>query len=333
MAKELKIIDGIAERIKKEYGDIMISAGTLSKNEGQVIPITLGIDIALNGGVPEGDIINLAAPSMAGKTTLALTIITNAQKMGKQCYYVDVESRLNSSLLETIPGLDIKKLQIISSTQEKFLTAEDYLNIIIEIFKESPGCLMVIDSVAALCPETLGAVKMGESSKMGALPTLMYGFFRRIAPVISAFKSTLINISHLQANLSGYGGPVEVGGNALTYFASVRLRANSSQEFPKDGKKEGRTTVFKIIKSSLGPGGSEVTFPIRYGQGYDREKDIFVLAEERGLIEKSGAWYKIPSLSEDKYQGEENTVAMLKANPEIANKLYAAIRQMEFGKK
>lgn len=321
-------------QLTKEYGkEILISAESLKDNPASIIPSTLSLDIALSGGIPEGTIVNIAGISLAGKTTLALTILANAQKMGKDVYYIDVENRLQLNLIQCIPGLDPKKLQIIRSSEDKFLTAENILNILNLIFKEKRGCVVVLDSVAALCSEGLLGIQLGESKRMADIPTLMYGFLRQTNSILAPTRSNLITITHMQANPGGYTGPVEVGGNAITYWSSIRLRCLSSQPNPKDGTPIGRISTFKVLKSALGPP-SEGKFFIRYGSGYDWPEDLFSVGEELGLVEKSGSWYKIvlDDYEGEKYQGGPAFCAALRAEPEVAKRLETAIRQKAFGK-
>lgn len=328
--KETTKIAGTLDSIRKDFGNVLISADVLKENEGRIIPVTLGLDLALNGGFPEGTAMTLAGVTGSGKTTLALTMISNAQAMGKKCFYIDAEARLRSELLACIPGIDPSKLTIIRSSEDKFLTGEDYCNIMDTIVSEEKGCFIVVDSTAAFHSEVAASVKFGEARRMTAMPTLMYEFFRKCMAKIHALKSNLVLVTHLQANVGGYGGPVEVGGNAQKYSASIRMICHGSQEIPDTGSpKTGRISKFKIPKSALGQPG-EAAFPIEYGKGYDYIRDLAELAQQMALIERTGAWFTI---SDDKYkekkiQGLENVMEVLRNDRELSARIDKQIREM-----
>lgn len=332
--KETAKIASTLESIKKDYGNVLIPADVLSDHEGQIIPVTLGLDLALGGGFPEGTSMTIAGVTGSGKSTLALTIAANAQDMGKECFYIDAEARLRSELLSCIPNLNPKNLSVIRSSEDRFLTGEDYFNIIDTIVSEKKGCLIIIDSTAVFQSEAAASVKFGESKRMTAMPTLMYEFFRKCTPKIHALRSNLILVTHLQANVGGYGGPVEVGGNAQKYSASIRMLCHGSQEIPDTGSpKTGRISKFKIPKSALGPPG-EAVFPIQYGKGYDYTRDLAEIAQQMALIEKTGAWFTIldEKYKDKKIQGIENVMDVLKNDPDLSKRLDKQIRSMVLSK-
>jgi recombination protein RecA len=242
---------------------------------------------------------------------------------------------LRTELLDCIPGLQVDKLTIIKSSEDKFLTAEDYLNIIDYIVSEEKGCLIIIDSVASLMPESKAAVKFGESSRMTATPTLLYEFFRKCIAKINVFNSNIIGISHMQANVGGYGGPVEVGGNALKFYASIKMMCLSSPEIPADDpNKTGRISKFKIPKSAITKP-TEGSFYIEYGKGYDYIQDLVENAIQLSLIEKTGAWYTIQSgkYKDTKIQGMEKVMNIVREDTNLAKELDATIRSMILGTK
>lgn len=335
MSKKVSVI---RKELEKEYGEIFIDSEHLESIRGAVIPTTLSLDIGLHGGIVEGTIISIAGNPGSGKTSLCLTIISNAQKLGKTIYYIDVEGRLQPELLKTIPDLNLDNFHIIRSTKEKFLTAEDFLNIINKIIATEENVFIVLDSVASLCAETSYSSEHGEAKAMMGIPRLMYESCRKAAQILPAMKSNIVYITHVQANPSPYGGPAEVGGNAIKYQASYRLTCMSSSETPKDGdkagNKTGRESKFKIYKSAIGPGTGDAIFYIRYGHGYDREMDIVNVAEELGFIMKAGAWFSFKN-SEDKevkVQGTEKLVEYLRANQEESDYLDTKIRKLIFKK-
>lgn len=329
--------------INKEFPGVLISSEAIQESLGAIIPTTLGLDIALSGGIPEGCIVNTAGMPKFGKTTLYLTILRNAQKMGKKTYYVDVESRLKPTLLNCIPGLlwhesqpnpdNLPLLKIITSSDDKILSCEDYMNIMATLFKSEKRCMIALDSIAAMTTAAVLGQKIGESKKMAGIPTLMYEFLRAINPVINVNKSNLLTITHLQANPTAYGGPTEVGGNAIQYFSSIRLKCLSSQETPKESSpKVGRDAIFKITASALGSPSGEAIVPIRYGRGVDEEEDLVNVAEEMGYVERTGAWYKIKGVDE-KMQGRQSVIDYYKSNHEARDKIIKEIRESVFGQK
>lgn len=330
------------EEIIKEFGNILYSGASIEDSEGQIIRTTLSLDIALSGGIPEGTITNIAGKEKCGKTTLCLTLIAKAQKMGKECYYLDVESRLRTDLMKTIPGLvwteeqeeatGLPKMKIIRSSIDKILSAEDYINIIDRLIKEKPGCLIILDSIAALASEDTIAAKAGESKRMASIPTLMYFLCRKAVPILSVTKATIVSITHLQANPGGYGGPNQVGGNAIQYFASNRLVCHGVEKVPATGPQVGHNAKFKCTAAALGSPGGEAIIYVRYGKGCDEEEDLVSIAEELGYLEKTGAWYRfIDETGEElKFQGKQKIVDFFKENPDKAQALENLIRDEQF---
>lgn len=333
----------IEEKIKKEYGDIMIPADYLVTHPPKITSTTLGLDIALSGGLLEGRITTIAAPPGAGKTTLCLTMIANAQRQHKKrAYYMDMEHRLTKELLTTIPGLvwtdeqekatGIPKLQIIRSTPEKFISAEDCLNILSTIFKEENNTINVLDSIAALCTTNLQGSQLGESRQMLRIPQYLYDFCRQVLPIISAKGHDLLFIAHMTSNPTGYGNPLKMtGGNAIEYFSSNVLYCFSSKEIegPGEGaKKIGKNTTFKLKKSAMGAPNMEAVIPIRYGKGYDLNEDIILLAEQLGIISKGGAWYTFKHKDKEvKLQGSNAVYEYLNKNPDVAKSLENQVRK------
>ena len=314
--------------IRKKFATSFFSIDDIIEERGQLIPTTLSLDIGLKGGLMDGTIGLVSGGTGSGKTTLLLTIAANAQKLGKKIYWDDVENRLQPDLLKTIEGLETTpdKFEIIKSSKDQFLTAEDNYNIIESLMKNEPNVFVVVDSVAALCDSGAFSVEHGESKKMMSIQTLSYACLRKLTQIVRAQKSVLIGITHIQANPSPYGGGFnEYGGNAWKYFASTRLQCLSSSEYPKDGDKQGRESKFKILKSAIGPGTGEALFYIKYGQGYYKEKDIFNLAVELGLVEMKGSWIQYNG---NKVQGEENFIQYLKDNPVESKSLEATIRTL-----
>lgn len=328
-------ISVLQKELEKEYGPIFHDFNKLLDARGDIIPTTLSLDIGLNGGIVEGTVVSIAGNPASGKTSLCLTIAANAQKMGKRVYYIDVEGRLQPELLSTIPGLDTDSLEIIRSTIDKFLTAEDYLNIINKLISSEKRILVILDSVATLCADNLYGAEHGESKKMMSIPSLMYDCLRKAAQILPCMNSNLILITHTQANPAPYGGPTEMGGNAIKFQASYRITCLSSKETPEqEAKKTGRESKFRIYKSALGPGTGDAIFYIRYGHGYDKYMDLVNISEELGLLSKSASWYSFEDEKgkELKLQGKNGVIEYLMQNLNTAEFLESSIRNLAFSK-
>mgnify|MGYP003417790024 CR=1 FL=1 len=331
----------IVEELNKQYGDIIIPGGRLVEKSGNYISTgLLGMDIALNGGIREGTWVHIGSLPKTGKTSFCLNIVASAQKMGKNVYFVDVEGRLQTELLDCIDGLNKDTLKVIKSGEDKILSAEDYLSIIEKLLKDDPGCVVILDSLAVLCPEVELASEMNEMQR-ATVPKLMYKFLRKISPMLSTAKSTFISITHLQANPSGYGSPFkEVGGYASNYGASYWLMGISSSKVEgPDGKQIGKDTKFRIMATASGPPDAEPIVPVRYGRGCDKYVDMARISEEMGFIKKAGAWFEVqlPELKKEgklpKLQGEAKLVKYLEETPEAFELLNSTIRDLVFAKK
>lgn len=323
-------VNDIQSILSKQFGDVIIHAPDLGSLQGRIINTTLSLDMSLSGGMPEGIVTNISGAPKCGKTTLALTMASECQKAGKHVYYFDVEGRLRTDLLECIEGLDLDMLDIIRSTEDNILSAEDYINAATLILKnkEKQDSLIIFDSVAALCPADTLSNMAGDSKRMAGVPALLYDFFRKTAAILPVTKGNIITLTHLQANPSPYGGPVEVGGNAIQYFASIRLKCFSSPEVPKTGfPKIGKDSVFKVTASALGAPSCDATVFVRYGHGCDKYEDLVHVALELGLIEQKGSWFVY---NEEKYQGRDNLILCLKTDSDFFDSLDNEVRSMVF---
>ena len=322
----------IEKSLKTKFGDVFFNVDDLMDQRGQTVPTSLSLDIALKGGILDGTITYIGGKEGSGKTTLCLTVAANAQKLGKKIRYIDVENRLQPELLRTIPGLDLTadNFQIIKSSQEKFLTAEDYFNIIDTIVNTEPNIIVIIDSIAALCDSGAHTAEHGESKQMMSISKLSYGACRKWAQVLRPNNSSIIAITHIQANPSMYTPYNIVGGNAWKFFASNLIICLSSSEFPKQGDKIGRQSTFKVLKSALGPGTGEAEFFIKYNAGYYKEKDLINIGKDLGLIEAAGSWlsFKDSKGEEVKVQGEDSMVEWLQEHPEESEVLEKQIREL-----
>jgi protein RecA len=326
------------KEIIKKYGEgVLIDASFLIEEKKDIIPLSPACDIALGGGIPEGSLVTFSGQSGSGKTTSALALAANGQKKehgSRTIVYGDVEHRLKKLNLQGIHGLSIDndKFKVIRSTQDKILSAEDHLNIMISLIKEIKGGIFILDSSSALCAmsEMIEDVK---ANGRASGPKLLAAFCRQIAPIISVNKSVVIIIQHLIADTSGYGsGYVEDGGQKLKYQADVKMRIKYTTAW-KTGSGENETRVgqilhWQITKSSLGPPVDAFDSYLRYGYGLDGVTEIISLGCDIGLITKGGSWFTLDYLKDKpKLQGQEKVYAYLKDNAKDLAELEKKVKE------
>lgn len=334
-------LSGISQSLRAKYGDIIISGDFIQENRKPIISTgLLSLDMAFNGGVRQGTIWHIGGQAKSGKTTLVLTFAAQAQKFGCPVYFIDVEGRLQPELLSCIEGLDAAKLNIVRSSQERLLTAEDFLTIIESIIKDEPNAVIILDSIAALSTENELSSEMVSQSR-AELPKLMYKFLRKIQQIVPSTNTILISITHLQANPTGYGSPFrEVGGNAIQYGASYWMDCLSSSNVEDNtGKKVGKDSKFKIMAVANGPPDAEPIIPIRYGRGCDKYVDLVRIAVDLSIINKAGSWMSVTldNLKDEegnpttiKVQGEDKMCQYLRENPNVYDLIAGLIRAMVF---
>ena len=312
------IDDNFLSYLKKQYGDVISSAEELTPLEQKKIVHTLlSLDIALGGGVPQGSIVLLSGRPKIGKTTLALQIVANAiEQYNSPAFYIRVESnRLDKRLINTIDNLKHEKMQIIPKDNcDTLLSAQQFLNIVEEIFKHHKEAIVVLDSIAALSTEVEMTENIGANKEMGSgVPKLLASFFRKTSQIIQQNDGILILLSQFQASMNRFGkSTIEKGGNAIQYHNNTWITAEWSKLWEKDnnaGRPLGHDTHFKVNHAPLGPPYVPCKLPLRFGSGYDRILDVIENAINFNLIEKGGAWYTIDG---QKFQGTEKLYKHLK---------------------
>ena len=299
-----------------------------------VLHTPLSLDIALNGGIPDGTICLITGKPKSGKTTLCLELLRNAQNLGRPAFYINIERRCTPALLSTIQGLDPKKLQVIPHQIDKPLTAEDYLNIIERIAKTQEKAVVVIDSIAALSTMTEQEDAIGSSRDMAGPAKLLSAFFRRAQQIVDSKNVILIFISQLMSNREPRGPKyVEKGGVAIQYACSVWLKVTWTQQWernPETNAPDGHDMHITIQSSAMGRPLLPCILPLRYGTGIDVTKDIVTTSENLGLIEKAGAWYSIPMFKKGKdipkFQGLAKLSNFLNDNPDKLKILETEVR-------
>jgi recombination protein RecA len=281
---------------------------------------SLGLDIALGiGGLPKGRIVEIFGPESSGKTTLALHAIAEAQKNGGTAAFVDAEHALDPVYAKKL-GVNIDEL-IVSQPD----TGEQALEITDTLVRSNAVDVLVIDSVAALVPRAEIEGEMGDSH-VGLQARLMSQALRKITGSISRSHCLVIFINQIRMKIGVmYGSPeTTTGGNALKFYASVRLDIRRTGQIKDRDDIVGNTTRVKVVKNKVAPPFKQVEFDIMYGEGISKVGEILDLGVKAGLVEKSGAWFSYDSVRIG--QGRENAKTYLRENPEMAAKLERAIR-------
>ena len=281
---------------------------------------SLGLDIALGiGGLPRGRVVEIFGPESLGKTTMALHAIAEAQRSGGTAAFIDAEHALDPAYAKKL-GVDIDEL-IVSQPD----TGEQALEIADTLVRSNAIDVLVIDSVAALVPRAEIEGEMGDSH-VGLQARLMSQALRKITGSISRSKCLVIFINQIRMKIGVmYGSPeTTTGGNALKFYASVRLDIRRTGAIKDRDEVIGNTTRVKVVKNKVAPPFKQVEFDIMYGEGVSKVGEILDLGVKAGLVEKSGAWFSYDSVRIG--QGRENAKAWLRENVEQAARLEAQIR-------
>jgi recombination protein RecA len=323
MGKE-EVLSSVLEQIKKRYGEGSIMwLGEEGKLDVETIPTgSLALDIALGiGGIPRGRIVEVFGPEAGGKTTLALHMIAEAQKLGGTAAFIDAEHALDPSYCRAI-GVDLDHLLLSQPN-----SGEQALEITEQLVRSGAVDIIVIDSVAALVPEAEIAGAMGEA-QVGLQARLMSQAMRKLAAAISQSKTTVVFVNQIRSVISGtQWGPqtTTTGGLALKFYTSVRIDIRRIGTIQEGDEKIGSETLAKVVKNKLAPPFKEAQFDIIYGKGIVRERDLIHTGEKFGVIKKSGAWYSFNDTQLG--QGLSNSAAFLAQNPDLANEIEREIRR------
>jgi len=278
------------------------------------------LDIALGiGGLPKGRVIEIYGPESSGKTTLTLHVIAEAQKAGGTAAFIDAEHALDPAYAKKL-GVDVDNL-IVSQPD----TGEQALEIADTLVRSNAVDIIVIDSVAALVPRAEIEGEMGDSH-VGLQARLMSQALRKITGSISRSNCMVIFINQIRMKIGVmYGSPeTTTGGNALKFYASVRLDIRRTGQIKAGEDIVGNTTRVKVVKNKVAPPFKQVEFDIMYGEGISKTGELLDLGVKAGLVEKSGSWFSYDSIRIG--QGRENSKSYLIENPEVAARLEAAIR-------
>ena len=318
-----KALEVAMSQIEKQFGKgSVMKLGEFKAMEIEAIPTgALSLDIALGiGGVPRGRIIEVFGPESSGKTTLALHVIAEAQKMGGEAALIDAEHALDPVYAKKL-GVDIDNL-IVSQPD----TGEQALEITEALVRSGALDVIVVDSVAALVPKAEIDGDMGDSH-MGLQARLMSQALRKLAGAINKSKTVLIFINQLREKIGiMFGNPeTTTGGRALKFYASVRLDIRKIENIKQDGEVKGNRVRVKVIKNKVAPPFREAEFDIVYGEGISKAGNILDMAVNLDIIEKSGSWFSYNG--ERIGQGRENIKRYLKENPDVLEEVETKVRE------
>ena len=317
-----RAIEAAMGQIEKMYGKgSIMRLGDQNNLQVDVIPTgSLSLDVALGvGGLPRGRIVEIYGPESSGKTTLALHVAAEAQKKGGEVAFVDAEHALDPTYARAL-GVNIDEM-LISQPD----TGEQALEITEALVRSGAIDVIVVDSVAALVPRAEIEGEMGDSY-VGLHARLMSQALRKLTGAVGKTNTIVIFINQLREKVGVmYGNPeVTSGGNALKYYASVRLDVRRAETLKVGGEPIGSHTRVKIVKNKVAPPFKEAEFDVIYGQGISHDSELVDLAVKLDIVQKSGAWF---SYKEDRLgQGKENTKEYLRAHPELMAEIEELVR-------
>jgi recombination protein RecA len=319
-----KALDAALSQIERSFGKGSIMRLGKGGKPAEIETIStgsLGLDIALGvGGLPKGRVVEIYGPESSGKTTLALHCVAEAQKKGGTCAFIDAEHALDPIYARKL-GVNIDDL-LISQPD----TGEQALEICDTLVRSGAIDIIVIDSVAALTPKAEIEGEMGEVQP-GLQARLMSQALRKLTASISRSNAMVIFINQIRMKIGVmYGSPeTTTGGNALKFYASVRLDIRRIGAIKERDEVVGNQTRVKVVKNKVAPPFKQIEFDIMYGEGVSKAGELIDLGVKAGVVEKSGAWFSHES--QRLGQGRENAKQFLKDNPDLSNKIEAAIRQ------
>jgi recombination protein RecA len=319
-----KALSAALAQIEKQFGKgaVMKFSDAEVERDIQVVSTgSLGLDIALGvGGLPRGRVIEIYGPESSGKTTLTLQVIAQMQRVGGTCAFIDAEHALDIGYAQKL-GVNLQDL-LISQPD----TGEQALEIVDALVRSGSVDLVVIDSVAALTPKAEIEGEMGDSLP-GLQARLMSQALRKLTGSIKRTNTMVIFINQIRMKIGVMFGSPETttGGNALKFYASVRLDIRRIGSIKKGEEVIGNETKVKVVKNKVSPPFKTAEFDILYGQGISREGEVIDMGVEQKVLEKSGSWYAYNG--EKIGQGKDNAREYLREHPEIANEIDAKIRE------
>src|SRR6266567_1002203 len=322
-SEKLKALKLTIEKIDKDFGKGSVMMMN-EKGESQIEVVStgsIGLDVALGiGGLPKGRVVEIYGPESSGKTTLAIHVIAEAQKKGGMCAFIDAEHAFDSNYAQRL-GVDIDNLLI---SQPDY--GEQALEIADRLILSGALDVVVIDSVAALVPKGELEGEMGDS-KMGLHARLMSQALRKLTATISKTNTICIFINQLREKIGVmFGNPeVTTGGNALKFYASIRLDIRRMTQIKDGDEAIGNHVKVKVVKNKVAPPFRAAEFDIIFGEGISKNGEIVDMGTELGIVQKSGSWY---SYNNDKLgQGRDAIKQLMVDNPELAKEIEGKIRE------
>jgi len=311
------------EQIEKQYGKgSIMKLGESTHTKVECIPTgALSLDLALGGGLPKGRIVDIYGPESSGKTTITIHAIAEVQRAGGTAAFIDAEHALDPEYAKRI-GVDVDNL-LLSQPDN----GEQALEICETLVRSNAVDIIVVDSVAALVPRAEIEGDMGDSLP-GLQARLMSQALRKLTSVISRSKTTVVFINQIRMKIGVmFGNPeTTTGGNALKFYASVRMDIRKIGQIKQGENVVGNRTKIKVVKNKIAPPFREAEFDIMYNEGISKSGDVLDLASTKGVVEKSGAWYSYKG--EKIGQGREATKTYLKENPKALEEIAKAVKKL-----
>ncbi|WP_279313761.1 recombinase RecA [Acetobacter sp. AN02] len=318
-----KALEGALSQIERQFGKgSIMRLGQRPKEQADVISTgSLGLDIALGiGGLPRGRIVEIYGPESSGKTTLALHVIAEAQKKGGTCAFIDAEHALDPGYARKL-GVDVDNL-LISQPD----AGEQALEIADTLVRSGAVDVLVLDSVAALVPRAELEGDMGDSH-VGLHARLMSQALRKLTGTLARSNTMMIFLNQIRMKIGVmFGNPeTTTGGNALKFYASVRMDIRRIGALKDKDEVVGNQTRVKVVKNKMAPPFRQVEFDIMYGEGISKTGELIDLGVKAGIVEKSGAWFSCDSQRIG--QGRENAKTFLREHPEMADEIEKKVRE------
>jgi len=350
--------DPVTKEIVKKYGEVVRSGSDVFEEikNLKTIPLSPALDLALGGGIKEGSWATLTGDPKSGKTTTALQFAATCQKKehgSRPIIYLNAEGRLKAMNLEGVHGLDPSGIKVVG-THEEPMSAEYYLNIAESYVKQTPNCVLIVDSISSLIPEK-ELIDDVNAQFRPSLPKLLKNWAKKLGGIVPRQRAIIIMITHLIANTSGFGkSKVQDGGRGIQYQTDNVLEIKYIKPWEVGGKQIGQMINWKILTSAAGgfPGG-EAQGWLRYGHGIDMTQELFIMGVDLDLIGKAGAWFTCNFLIEKKeeikhlfaengidmndekavksflqFQGQDKVTRFLSKHPITLEILEKAIRSM-----
>lgn len=316
--------------IIKKFGNVMRSVDDILDEERQIFSVTPRLDIALGGGIIDGSWWSMSGHEKIGKTTHALQFCATMQKPengSRHIFYGDVEERLKKRDILGIHGLDYstKMFTHIASEEDAVLSGEDHLTIYDHILKHEKRAVLVIDSLGALSSKAEMDGTMSDQQR-GDVAKLIAKFIRRNKSYVRVNNHVVLLINQLIGNASGMGAEFkDTGGKKAGYVVDARLRGKGVEKWKEKDKQIGQKVTWEIMTSGISGTGTQIDTYLRYGYGIDIEAEIVDLAVDNDIIKLSGTWY---TYKDARFQGGHKMANFLRENPDIANEIYAQIREL-----